>query len=67
MKDVSLIDKNFKIETKIGKNDIRFYNVLCEPFRVYGVIYENGCFRRMPEKAAKTISEGVYALHTNTA
>lgn len=65
--DIANIDKNFKIETKIGKKDIKFFDVKDEPFTVYGVFYENGKFRRMPESVAKTVSEGVHWLHSNTA
>ena len=65
--DISNIDKNFKVETKINKSDIVFYDVKNEPFTVYGVIYENGKFRRMPEDVAKSISGGVHWLHSNTA
>lgn len=67
MAEISLIDKNFKIETSINKCDIKFYDIKNEPFKVYGVIYENGKYRRMPEEDARRVSEGVYALHTNTA
>ncbi len=67
MQDISQIDKNFKIETKIDKPDIRFYDVLNAPFQVHGVFYENGRFRRMPEAVAKSVNEGVYALHANGA
>ena len=67
MKDISNIDQNFKVETNIGKSDIRFYNALFSPFKISGVFYENGKFRRMPEAVAKEVSEGVYALHSNTA
>ena len=65
--NIEKIDKNFKIDSKIIKADIKFYDVKCEPFTVYGVLYENGKFRRMPERIAKTVSEGVYRLHSNTA
>ncbi len=61
------IDRNFKVETKIEKDDIRFFNVREEPFAVYGVFHEDGKFRRMPEAVARTVSEGVTALHTHTA
>ncbi len=67
MREIWTIDKNFKIETEINKSDIRFYDIKSAPFKIYGVTYENGKFRRMPEAAARVISEGVYALHTNTA
>ncbi len=67
MSDFSKIDKNFVVETKIEKEGIKFYNCLSEPFKIYGVYYEDGKFRRMPEKVAETVSEGVYRLSTNTA
>lgn len=67
MHDISAIDQNFKIETNINKSDIRFFDIKNEPFKVCGVAYENGKYRRMPEAVAKNISGGVYALHTNTA
>lgn len=65
--DISSVDKNFKVESKLNKRDIIFYDVKSEPFTVYGVIYENGKFRRMPEDVAKGVSGGVHWLHSNTA
>lgn len=65
--DISKIDKNFKVETNINRADIKFYDVKEEPFKIYGVSYENGYFRRMPQEVAKTVNEGVEALNTNTA
>ena len=67
MSNIASVDKNFKIETKIQKADLRFYNALSEPFKVYGVYYEDGKFRRMPESVAKKVSPGVHYLHANTA
>ena len=67
MKNISEIDTNFKVKTSIDKKSIKFYDVLDEPFRVYGVFKENGKFRRLPEEVAKSVSEGVDFLHTNTA
>lgn len=67
MKNISEIDKNFSIKTSIEKEDIRFYDVKEKPFKVHGVFYENGKFRRLPEEVAKNVNEGVYALHANTA
>jgi len=65
--DISKIDKNFEIKTKIQRENIKFYSVENEPFSLYGVFKENGKFRRMPEDVAKKVSEGVYGLHTHTA
>lgn len=67
MSDISQIDSNFKVETGLNVSDIRFYNVLNVPFQVCGVFYENGKFRRMPEAVAKTVSNGVFGLHTHAA
>jgi len=61
------IDKNFKVETKLDKSDIKFYSVLDQPFHIYGVKYENKKFRRMPESVAKKVNEGVSGLHSNTS
>lgn len=67
MSNIEKIDKNFGCGTKIEKDNIRFYDALCEPFKIYGIFYEGGKWRRVPEAVAKTVSEGVYALHANTA
>lgn len=67
MKDISVVDTNFKVDTKINKNDITFYDINNPPFEIYGVVYKNGKYRRIPEKVAKSVSEGVFALHANTA
>lgn len=67
MINISDIDPNFKVETKIDRQNITFYDVNQPPFGVYGVFYENGKFRRLPEAVAKTVSSSVYKLHTHTA
>ena len=65
--DIAKIDKNFKIETSIKKHGIRFFNIDNPPFHIYGVFKENGFYRRMPQKIAEKVGEGVLALHTNTS
>ena len=67
MTDISCIDSNFKIKSSLEKEGLHFYNAEEPPFRVYGVFRENGKYRRMPEKTAEKISEGVYGLHAHTA
>ena len=67
MKNISDIDKNFVVSNLVKRDGVKFWNVLEKPFCLYGVFYENGMFRRMPEKIAETVSEGVFRLHTNTA
>ncbi|MBR5923791.1 MAG: hypothetical protein IKZ59_08365 [Clostridia bacterium] len=65
--DISKIDSNFKIDSKISKPDIRFYNANQPPFTLYGVYYDNGKYCRMPESVAKNTNEGVLSLYDNTA
>lgn len=67
MKNICDVDENFAIKTSIEKDDIKFFDVRENPFKIHGVFYENGKFRRMPECAAREVSEGVFALHANTA
>lgn len=67
LKGLDAVDKNFRVETSIKKEDICFYDAEEEPFRIHGVFKENGMFRRIPEATAERISKGVYTLHSNTA
>lgn len=61
------VDRNFDIVTDPKNGDLVFKSVLQEPFRVYGVFYEDGKFRRLPEAVARSVSDKVLALHANTS
>ncbi|MCR5041530.1 MAG: SGNH/GDSL hydrolase family protein [Clostridia bacterium] len=61
------IDPNFRVETSSGHEDAVFFDPRKEPFKIYGVFYENGMFRRLPEAVAERVGEGVKYLHANTA
>ncbi len=65
--EIAEIDKNFAIVNNVDKNDCVYRSVNEEPFRVYGVFYFDGKFRRMDEGIAKKVSLGVSNLHANTA
>ena len=67
MSNISEIDTNFRIETELKIDNIKFYNALNEPFSLFGVQYENGLYRRMPEDVARQVNDGVYNLHIHTA
>jgi len=67
MSNISQIDPNFKVGSKIEKENIKFYNALEAPFKIYGVYMENGQFRRMPQAIAEQVNNGVARLHANTA
>ncbi len=67
MSNIAEIDKNFKVETKLEKDDIKFYDVREEPFKVYGLIYEDDKFRRVPKDIAQSVSDSVFGLHSMAA
>lgn len=61
------IDKNFLVNTDIKRDGMVFYNALETPFEINGIFYDDGKYRRLPEAVAKTVNDGVYGLHANTA
>ena len=67
MSDITQFDKNFKIDTDLGRSDIAWHDPKKEPFSMYGVFFDGECYRRMPEEVAKNVSGGVYELAKNTA
>lgn len=67
MIDLSKIDENFAVKTKVEKENLCFYDAEEQPFKIYGVKKENGRFRRLPESVAVKVSKAVRELHTNTA
>ena len=69
MSFISKIDKNFKIETKIDKPDIKFYNVKSGIFDVYGLykFFDIEEYCRMDIETADSLKTGVGALNTCTA
>ncbi len=64
---ISNIDTNFAVQEHFTQDGFSFFDVRQAPFSVHGVFFEDGKFRRMPESVAKTVSDGVHFLHTNTA
>ncbi len=64
---IEKIDKNFTVVTPKEGENICFFDADGAPFKVYGLMRENGRYCRMPDDIAKNTSEGVDILHTNTA
>lgn len=64
---IAEVDKNFKVEAQIKKDGLCFYNIDNAPFKIYGIFREGHKYRRLPEAVAKSVSDGVYTLHANTA
>ena len=65
--DITKIDKNFAVETKIEREGLVFLDAESAPFKIYGVYRDGDKFRRLPESVAEATSAGVLALHANTA
>ncbi len=67
MRNISKTDPNFAVKTSLNIDNIRFFDIKDERFSLYGIFYENGLYRRLPEKVAEAVNDGVYNLHIHTA
>ena len=70
MRPLAEVDQNFCLGKNLKKDDICFYNVLNEPFRIDGVIAPKGegePFLRMPQEVAEQVNQGVAAMNPCTA
>ena len=65
--EISKIDPNVLTQCAINQNEAVFYNAESNPFRIYGVCREGTHFRRIPDEVARSVSQGVYDLHTFTS
>jgi len=65
--DISKVDKNFAVETRIDREGLRFFDAESAPFKIYGVYRDGEKFRRLPEAVAEATSDGVHRLHAHTA
>lgn len=67
MSNIGNIDKNMQVDTSLELSDVVFYDVRQSPLSLHGVFWEDGKFRRLPEQVAKSVNDGVLALHAHTA
>ena len=58
------VDKNVMVAEKIGKDDVKLYDVREAPFSLYGFYdpYGQDFFKRMPDDVASATSPGVDRL-----
>lgn len=66
MADISKIDKNFVIETKIERENVKLYDIKEAPFKIYGIWHDGVGYRRVPKDVAEKTSDGVFYLSTDT-
>ena len=64
---ISKIDKNFVVETNLNIPGIKFYNSKEKPFKIFGLIVEDGIFKRMPKNDAAKVSDDILNLYANTS
>ena len=67
MKTLAEIDRNLAVSTSFGRDDVVLFDPRTPPFSLYGVFYEDGAYRRLPDAIAASVSEGVHALAPCTA
>ena len=67
MKPIEKIDPTFAVQTKLNRAGLVFYSAQETVFSLSGLFWEDGKYRRLPETVARRVSEGVLALHANTA
>ena len=65
--DIQKIDSNFNVEKPKSSETIVFYDVDEAPFRVYGLLRDNGVYYRLPKAVADSVNEGVANLAIHTA
>lgn len=67
MDDFSTIDPNFRVESTFEQGGLAFFDANKPPFSLHGLLYEEGCFRRLPRTVAESVSEEVALLSLHTA
>lgn len=68
-KEALVPDRLMYGESNIKETDVKYYDVLEEPFDLYG-LYEPRAskkFQRLPDEIGKNVNDGVSRLYTNTA
>ena len=59
------VDKNLAVNSQITETDIEWFDIKTEPFSIHGVFFdeEYGCYLRMPQKVADSVSQKVAVLN----
>ncbi len=65
--DFTKIDKNMKVETKIEREGLTFYDIDEAPFKIHGVFREGDRYVRMPRELAETVNDSIRWLNGHTS
>ena len=61
------IDRNFAVNSDLGRDDIRFFDVKKTPEFLFGLRFDEDRFFRMPEDFAANFSDGMFSLNRCTS
>ncbi len=63
------VDRNMVVETNIEEPDIKFYDVRCAPFEIYGLYkpQSEDVFKRLPDEIGENVNSGVKRLYLHTS
>ena len=64
--DFTKIDKNMKVETKIEREGLTFYDIDQAPFKIHGVFREGDRYVRMPRSLAESVNDSIKWLNGHT-
>ena len=64
--DFTKIDKNMKVETKIEREGLTFYDIDEAPFKIHGVFRDGDRYVRMPREFAEGVNDSIKWLNGHT-
>lgn len=64
--DFTKIDKNMKVETKIEREGLVFYDIDEAPFKIHGVYRDGDRYVRMPREFAESVNDSIKWLNGHT-
>ena len=65
--NIEEIDSNFTVNSDLGRDDIRFFDVKKTPNYLFGLRFDTERFFRMDEDFAATLSDGVFSCNRCTS
>ena len=65
--DFTKIDKNMKVETKIERDGLTFYDIDEAPVSIHGVYREDDRYVRMPRELADNVNDSIKWLNGHTS
>lgn len=66
-RSIEELDRNFAVSADFGRDDIRFFDVKKTPEYLFGLVFDENYFYRMPKEFAASVSAEVASLNRNTS